>query len=186
MRLRALLFSALGAFALAVPAHADTLAVRPDGLKLIDDAELSELRGGFAVGGYDINFGAVVRTYIDGAPALSTSVTWTDAGSIVNQTISATGQNIADLTQEQRNALGIGGLDHAGGVVINDAAGMTALVHNIADGVLQNILINSASGRTITQDVDVTLSLPGFEVIQNALDLERFGLHLSQDLNPGG
>lgn len=187
MRVCRLLF-AVGSFAaLACPAHAEQ--PKPawgDGVEVMDDAELGDLRGGFAVGGYDINFGAVVTTYVNGAPALSTNVTWTDVGAMVSQTIGAAGQNIADLTQQQRDALGIGDLDNAGGVVITDASGVTALVHNVADGALQNILINSATGRDITQDVDVTLSLPGFELIQNALELERFGLHLNQDMNPGG
>jgi len=153
-----------------------------DDVQVVQSGELAGLRGGFAVGGYDINFGAVVTTYINGTPALSTSVTWTDAGRVVSETIGALGENIANMTPEQRAALGLGDLNNAQGVVITDASGVTALVHNIADGALQNILINSGNGRDITQNVDVTLELPGFETMQGDISLQRFGMDIAADM----
>jgi hypothetical protein len=180
---RAILLAACMLAALVAPANAAEAANWGDDVQVMQDEELGDMRGGFAVGGYDINFGAVVTTYVDGTPALSTNVTWTDAGAIVNQTITTAGQDIASLTQAQRNALGIGGLDNASGVVITDASGVTALVHNLAEGALQNILVNTASGRDIAQSVDVTLSLSGFDAIQANLELQRIGLRLSDDMS---
>ena len=70
----------------------------------------------------------------------------------------------------------------ARGVVINDAAGLTAFVHNVADGALHNIIINSADGRNLIQEIEVDLRLPGFELVQNDLALERFGMRIGDDL----
>ena len=69
--------------------------------------------------------------------------------------------------------------------------GVTALVHNITDGALQNIIINNATGRDLAQEIDVTLTLPGFELIQESLLVESFGIRLTDDMNvfigdPGG
>ena len=88
------------------------------------------------------------------------------------------------MTPEQLDALGLDGLNGLGGVVIDDEAGVTALVHNITDGSLQNIIVNNATGRDLSQQVDVTLTLPGFELIQNELATEIFGMRLNDDLSP--
>ena len=45
------------------------------------------------------------------------------------------------------------------------------------------IIINNATGRDLSQQIDVTLTLPGFELIQESLAVERFGLRLTDDLN---
>lgn len=165
--------------ACAAPARADDWG---DGVELIDEAEMNDLRGGFQINGVEIGFGAVITSYMNGAPVLTTQLTWTDAGAIVEQTMADVGQRLEDLSPEQREALGVDGLQGASGIVINDESGMTALVHNIAEGALQNIIINSATGRDLKQDIDVTLTLPGFDAIQDSLVLERFGMRLADDL----
>lgn len=165
--------------ACAAPAHASEWG---DGVELINEAEMDDLRGGFEVNGIQIGFGAVITSYMNGAPVLTTQLTWTDAGAIVEQTIADVGQRLEDLSPEQREALGVDGLGGASGIVIDDEAGMTALVHNIAEGALQNIIINSATGRDLEQDIDVTLTLPGFDAIQDSLVLERFGIRIADDM----
>ena len=178
--LRASLLAACAFAALAVPAFAED--GWGDDVHVMQDDEMGNLRGGFAVDGVNIDFGAIVTTYIDGTPVLTTNLTWTDAGAVVDQTIGQIGQNISDLSEAQRQALGIDGLDGANGVVISDASGVTALVQNVTNGALQNIVINTATGREISQSTDITLTLPGFEVIQDALDAERVGIHLTDDM----
>lgn len=180
MRARVLLLAA-AMLCVCAQAHAETDAW--DGIEVIDDAEMGELRGGLAVGpNLDINFGAVVTTFANGVPALSTQLNWTNVGPMVEQTVGAIGQNIADLAPEARTAMGLDGLENAGGVVIEDEAGVTALVHNITEGSLQNIIINNAAGRDLSQTVDVTLTLPGFEVMQSLLNVERFGIRINSDM----
>lgn len=151
-------------------------------VEIMGDEEMRDLRGGFAVDGMEIGFGALVTSYVNGAPVLSTQLTWTDVGAVVQETLSGAGQSLRDLTPEGRDALGVGDLGDASGVVLNDQAGVTGLIHNITDGALQNIIINSANDRDLRQEIDVTLTLPGFDAIQNALALERFGIHLTDDM----
>lgn len=185
-RTRCLSSALLAGVALATfasPAHADDDPWA--GVEIIAEDEMDDLRGGFEIPGTGItlNLGAVVTTVLNGQPVLTTNITWTDAGTIVEQTMANVGQSLADLTPEEREELGVADLAEAGGLVINDEAGVTALVHNVTEGALQNIIINSATGRNIEQDIDVTLELPGFEMIQNSLVLESFGIHLSDDMH---
>lgn len=181
MKARALFALTLALTAFAAPARAE------DGwgadVEVMSEADMGELRGGLAVApGLEVNFGAVITTYVNGAPALTTNLTWTDTGQFVEQTIGAIGQSLDDLTPEQRTELGLDGLGDANGVVINDAAGVTALVHNVTEGALQNIIVNTATGRDLRQDVDLTLTLPGFEALQASMLLERIGIRLQDDM----
>lgn len=184
MSARAALRTALLATALVMASAASAHASEwGDGVEVMLDGEMDDLRGGFEINGIQIGFGAVVTSYMNGAPVLTTQLTWTDAGAIVEQTMASVGQRLEDMTPEARAALGVDGLDHASGIVITDEAGVTALVHNITDGALQNIIINSATGRDLAQGIDVTLTLPGFETVQNMLIVERVGLRITQDLS---
>jgi len=176
--------AALAAFALstfAAPAFADD--TWGAGVEVMADDEMGALRGGLAITpGLEVNFGAVITTYVNGAPALTTNLTWTDTGQLVSQTIGAIGQSLDQLTPALRAELGIDGLAGANGVVISDADGVTALVHNVTEGALQNIILNTAAGRDLRQDVDVTLTLPGFEAVQASMLLERIGIRLDEDM----
>lgn len=187
--MRALLLSTAFMALLATPAWADD--AWGSGIEIMTDEDMDTHRGGFEIAGLNINFGATVTTLVNGIPALVTTLTWTDVGAFVEETVGGVGQNIADMTPEQLSALGLDGLENAGGVVIEDEAGVTALVHNITEGSLQNIIINNATGRDLTQEIDVTLTLPGFEFIQGQLVAERFGINITDDMNvfigdPGG
>lgn len=153
-------------------------------VEVIADGEMDDLRGGFEIPGTSItvNFGAVVTTVVNGNPVLTTNVTWTDAGAIVDQTMADVGANLSELSDEAKAALGLEGLEGAGGLVIEDEAGVTAIVHNVAESSIQNIIVNTATGRDIAQDIDVTLELPGFDAVQGALFTERFGIYLTDDM----
>ncbi len=182
MNARALLLSSVFFVAFAAPAAADE--GWGDGIEVMDAEDLDAHRGGFEIAGININFGATITTLVNGIPALTTTLTWTDVGTFVEETIGQVGENINTLTPEQQAELGIDGLENAGGVIIQDEAGVTALVHNVTEGSLQNIIINNATGRDLAQEIDVTLTLPGFQLIQNALVVETFGIRISDDLAP--
>lgn len=175
-------------WALFAPAASADEFTWASGVEVMDEADMAAHRGGFEIDGLQINFGAVITTYVNGMPALTTTMTWTDVGSFVQQTVGDIGEQVQSLTAEQRQALGLP--DTANGVVINDASGVTTLVHNITEGSLQNIIVNNASGRDLSQNIDVTLELPGFSTMQNSLLLEHLGMQLQNDLNsfvaPGG
>jgi hypothetical protein len=179
--LRLVLFATAASAALCAPAYADEQGWGD--VEVMADSEMEDLRGGFEVGGIEIGFGAVVTTILNGQPVLTTQLTITDAGRIVDQTMANVGQSLSDLTPGQRDALGLGGLDDASGIVIEDESGVTALVHNITEGALQNIIVNTATGRDISQDIDVTLTLPNFEFIQGEISLELFGMRLLDDMS---
>jgi hypothetical protein len=189
MRRHALLIAVavVALFALAQPARADEPAAASaawgEGVQVMDDAEMSDLRGGIRLpGGVDVNFGAVITTYSDGVPALQTLLTWTDTGAFVTQTLGSLGQSLDSLTPEQRTAMGLDSLAGLSGVVIADANGVTALAHNVSEGSLQNIIINNATGRDLSQTVEVTLQIPNFDATQNAFDLQRFSLRIDADM----
>jgi hypothetical protein len=182
MNARMLLLSGVLFAALAAPAWADDSW--GEDIEVMDAEDLEAHRGGFSVGGIDINFGATITTLVNGVPALTTTLTWTDVGAFVEETIGEVGESINTLTEEQRAELGIDGLENAGGVIIADEAGVTALVHNVTEGSLQNIIINNATGRDLTQEIDITVTLPGFELVQDALQVELFGMHVASDLSP--
>jgi hypothetical protein len=178
--LRLALCSAAAFIALCAPACAEDFW--GEGVEVMQEEELSDLRGGIAIAGIDINFGAVITTYLNGTPVITTQLTWTDAGAVVEETVGSVGQNIDDLTDEARAALGIDGLEGANGIVIDDEAGITALVHNVTNGALQGIIINNATGRDLRQDIDITLTAPGFDLVQSALITELVGIRLDDDL----
>ncbi|MEZ5972184.1 MAG: hypothetical protein R3C31_10290 [Hyphomonadaceae bacterium] len=165
---------------MATPAHADEGWGQDIEVMSVDDLDAN--RGGFSFGNLNFNFGATVTTLVNGVPALVTNITWTDVGALVDQTVGQVGQDISEMTPEQLEALGLNGLDGLSGVVIDDEAGVTALVHNVTQGTLQNIIINDATGRDLSQEVDVTLTLPGFEFIQREILTELFGIRIQDDL----
>ncbi|MNF02848.1 hypothetical protein D3C80_2020610 [compost metagenome] len=84
-----------------------------------------------------------------------------------------------------------GGLDLTGlpaganGLVLTDENGSTALVHNVLNGQLQNMVLNAANGRDIRQDMQVMLTLPNFEAMQREYSLDRLGAQIGQDLDWG-
>ncbi len=175
------LFTAVALIALGAPAYAEDAGWSD--IEVMADNEMGDMRGGFTVGNLNINFGATVTTILNGIPVLTTTLTVTDAGAIVNQTIADVGQSIDDMTPDQLDALGIGDLgEDAAGIVVEDEGGVTALVHNVTEGALQNIIVNTATGRDIAQNIDITLDLPGFDFIQGELTTEHFGFRLQDDM----
>jgi hypothetical protein len=85
--------------ALTSPAFADTGAA-DDSVEVISDTEMDDLRGGFAIGGMEIGFGAVVTSTLNGVPVLTTQLTLTDTGAILEQTLLAIGASLDSLTPE--------------------------------------------------------------------------------------
>jgi hypothetical protein len=140
-----------------------------DELTPLADEELADLRGGLLfAGGIAFDFGATVRTTIDGQPALETRLTWTPDGVVIEDLSVRTGGPIPDF-----NGFGLS---------IMDASGTTLVGHRLLDGELQGFIINTGDNRNIRQELDVTLTLPGFDAIQRDMLTDRLGFRVSMDV----
>jgi hypothetical protein len=143
------------------PAVSDSDLV--DAMAPMDDAELDAQRGGFAVEGMNITLGADIRTYLNGDLALHTVVNWTETGAHSIQTASAA------LTPTAARDLAAGAL--AGGRMSMTVGGSTVYLANEGqtalvqrnDGGIQNLVFNTASNQAISQHVDATLNLQGYD-----------------------
>lgn len=165
------------------PALAQTSSA-PEAPIPLSDAELADMRGGFlTAGGVVFDFGAIVRTYVNGALALETRLTWTPSGPVTEQTTGSL-PGWTPIVPGQVGALDLTGLPAgASGLVLHDEQGATALIHNVMNGQLQNMVLNAADGRDIRQDMQVMLTLPNFEAMQRDYSFDRIGTQISQDLD---
>lgn len=150
----------------APPAAADLPA-------LVSDEDLDKLRGGFVWSGLNINFGADIRTYVDGDLLLHTVLNWTDNGAETVQT-SAPGLTAADADSLQNGILANGNIRMKVGdspvFLIND--GKTAIQHDTSSGI-RNMLVNTANGLNSVQEVEARLDLSGYEGFSADLMLDR-------------
>ena len=95
----------------------------------VSNAELSGMRGGFLVaGGAQFDFGATIKTMVNGQLALQTNLTWTPQGPSITS-LSGLGQQIANQVQSSLAQAGIGSGNNAS--VVNPAA--TANVGNVSN-----------------------------------------------------
>jgi hypothetical protein len=179
MTVRRRLFAlALLAAALApIGALADG-APSPSGPVPLSDEELDTYRGGYSPApNLDYQFGAVLRTFVDGQLALETNINLNQSGvASIQQT---PGQGVTPGTTA-------GAIDLAGatGGVFSTPGG-TTLIQNISNGQLTNVILNTASNHTFNQQTEVTLILPGFADVQSQILRNLTGLRLSMDVGAG-
>lgn len=133
---------------------------------VLSPAALDQLRGGWmGAGGLTIGFGAVMRTLVDGKLAYETRVEWTAAG---RQVMSSTA-----LAGETGKAV------EAAGGTFTTPDGLSTVLHRVGGDQLASIVVNSASGRSIVQNTDVTLTLPGFSIDQARMTQQALAADLS-------
>lgn len=153
-----------GSWGAAVPARAR---------EVVSDEELDGMRGGFLVAdGVVFDFGATIRTYEDGVLSLQTQVTWALDGIHIEQML---GAGVAPVTSADLNALA--GL----GEVFRTAGGATVL-HDVNQGQLLSVLLNTTSDHSFRQDTALTLVLPGFDATQASMVRQLTGVHISDDM----
>jgi hypothetical protein len=134
-----------------------------------DETTLADQRGGFLVAdGIAFNFAAKMQTFIDGQLALETTMTWTPEGNQVEQTaygdmVLTQMSNVQSLLSESnRSLLNTGlstGLSTGAGLYVG-GNGQTVLLQQAVNGGLQNVLLNTADGQTIRQDLNLNITLP--------------------------
>lgn len=160
------------------PAHAENQEAR-DVAILLPAEDLDQLRGGFVVSGMTVNFGADIRTYVDGELLLHTVLNWGPDGAETVQN-AAPGLTPVDVASLEGGILSNGNIRMQVGdtpvYLIND--GQTAIAHETANGV-QNMLVNTAIGLDAVQEVDANLTLSGYEEFNSDLLMDRLGSSLN-------
>jgi hypothetical protein len=139
----------------------------------LDDEVLAAQRGGLLTPlGLDIGFGASVRTYVDGSLALETRLIWTAEGVLSERMFESEAAKAltADLAKVDP------------GSPVSVAPG-TTVIHDLSQGRIASIVLNTANDRNIRQDTDVTLHLPQLPDLQQRVLLERLSQAL-QALSP--
>lgn len=187
----------LMAVSMAGPANAwDSQLIRPEvppgtitpadafeTLAIISNDELAELRGGFEISGLQINIGANIRTFIDGAQVLESIVNLTGSNvtaggqlpvnTVLNSTnlpglqiVDSSTGGLAGLSDQIPDQVDLGALNDANGVILNDNKGFTAALHQINKSQIISALVNTANGRQLRQEVDVIVDIANFRQFQ--------------------
>lgn len=164
------LLSAAAAFAMLglweQPAQAQVEA--QDELIPLSDDDLAEMRGGFLMAdGVTFDFAATVHTTVNGVQVMDSRVTWTPQGAKLETLSGMTPRDLAS-----------GGV----GITLKDSSGLTTIGHRLLEGELQGFILNTADNRTVTHNIDVTLTLPGFDMVQSGMVQALTGMRLSQDV----
>ena len=154
--------------------------------ELLSDAEMDKLRGGFVVSGLDVNFGANIRTYVNGELMLQTVLNWGEEGAQTVQT-AAPGLSAVYASALQNGVFSNGNIRMKVGdtpvYLLND--GQTALVHETSNGV-RNMLINTANGFESVQEVDATLNLSGYGAFSSDMMMDRMTSALDDMMGQAG
>lgn len=135
----------------------------------LSDQELDANRGGFIlVDGWTLDFGAVIKSYVNDELVLRTDVTLSSAGLQGVQTGAAPAA-LPDGLLSSLAAAGVNLSGLSGGTATVSADGATAFIHQFGDGQITNFLVNTGSDRTLRQETELTLTLPGFQDVQAAM-----------------
>jgi hypothetical protein len=148
----------------------------------ISDSELSDQRGGFQFAGMEIKLGADIRTFLDNTLVLHTVITIDEHGYNRVQTI-ADNLTLADADALKNTILSNGAIrmNVGNNQVYLANEGKTAIIHGNEDA-LQNILINTASNITASQDVTATLDLAGYDGFAATVTADQLGRSLGDDV----
>jgi len=150
------------------------LALAEEPAASLTDEELDGQRGGLQTPlGFDIGFGASVKTFVDGTLALETRISWTDMGvqseQVVNELGSITGAPV------RLGALNDGALNSL-------TSGSTTVIHDLTMDRIASLIINTADNRTIRQQTDITLVLPQLMEFQQRIAADRLSSSLSSSV----
>lgn len=124
--------------------------------------------------GIEFGLGAIVTTYVDGQLALQSQLTWTDQG-VVKTT----------------NAGTITGADTAGIHIAQAAAGLylpgdnggTVVLHDLGDGRIGSVVLNTADNRDIRQETVIQLDIPQLQQLQQDYSQQRVEANLQDSVS---
>lgn len=151
--------------------------------EMIPEAELDTLRGGFNLGGMELNFGAKLTTLINNTIRYETEVAFRNTGiEVLSQTLSnAAGSPVTQVGPGSTGAATIpgtgggGGLDLSGladfsGIVVDGPGGIgsTAALHRITRQAIVSTLATTASGQSIQNDIDISVHVNNIGELRSA------------------
>lgn len=133
----------------------------------LDDETLGAQRGGIATPlGFDIGFGASVRTYVDGSLALETRLVWTDTGVQTERVFEGA---VAGVDTSARTLSGQKG---------SVAPGQVRVIHDLTENRIGSLVVSRGNDHTIRQETDITLRLPDLPRLQEQIAAIRLGASL--------
>jgi hypothetical protein len=152
----------------AVVVVATNNKVPVDSSRQVSNDELAGMRGGFfTAAGAQFDFGASIRTMVNGQLALQTVLQWTPAGSVVTQ-LSGLGASIDAQVNASLAKAGIGTANSSGATLntsVNPAAANTLSVNTPAStpatGPVASFVTNTAAGALQTASNALGNSSPG-------------------------
>ncbi|WP_282604936.1 hypothetical protein [Pelagibius sp. Alg239-R121] len=151
------------------------------GLDTVSLAEMSDLRGGFNVGGLEMAIGANIRTFVDGALVLESVAQVSPSGLIselVSSTASPPGGGVTfnfgrdtdvSLQDVAPSNVDLGALAGDNGVAINDSNGFSAALHRITQSQILGVIVNTADGRSLRQELNINVTVQNFGSFQKSI-----------------
>lgn len=134
----------------------------------LDDRQLADQRGGLATPfGYDVTFGAVMRTYVDGQLVLQTRLNLTAAGPVRSVEVGQVDPDVA--AKAAAHGIDLAGANGFSGLVLPGRGGATAVLQNLDPSRIANLVVNTANGRDIRQDLSLDLGVSDLTGLQRSV-----------------
>lgn len=144
-------------------------AVAQEGV-LLNEFELKDQVGGLRTpSGIEFGFGAVVNTYVDGKLELQSQLTFTDHGAIKTDTAGMPGNGAGS------GITVTGGLP---GIFLPADSGGTVVLHDLGDGRIGSVVLNTADNRDIRQETILNLNIPDLQNFQKDVAGQVFSANL--------
>ena len=162
--------------------------------RVLEAADLAALRGGFSLRGLEMEFGASLRSFQDGRLLMETLVNVTDRGTRTTTTIPraldtlSPGPDTAARTGSRPPAadrgIELNGLGNAGRVVVNDARGVTASIHEVTRQRILGVLVGRATDTALRQEAQVDVTIRNFSQFQQTVRQAILNNHLGRSSAP--
>jgi len=150
-------------------------ALAEDTLTPLTSDELKAQVGGLRTPtGIEFGLGAVITTYVDGQQALQSHLTWTDQG--IRQTTDG-----GSLTGAAAAGIHVDG--STPGLFLPGQNGGTVVLHDLGDGRIGSVVLNTADNRDIRQETVVNLDIPQLQQLQQDYAGQKFQMTLQDSVS---
>jgi hypothetical protein len=147
-----------------------------DNLTPLTPEELREQVGGLRTPtGIEFGLGAIITTYVDGHQALQSHLTWTDQG--VVETTDGAGA----LSGASGSGINVGST--APGLYLPGENGGTVVLHDLGDGRISSVVLNTADNRDIRQETVINLDIPQLQQLQQDYAGQKFQMNLQDSVS---